>query len=232
MRLLLSRALLLSLSSMLLLLHPVSARAGGDEVAPDTFGKTDAEILALGQSAWFDYYTAPERGGDSTAGMAEAYELYATAAQRRNAALPDPHGLRPLGPLLDSFGEHALNVAYHMSGGGTMWIPMYAQADCDVEEVVYGLLGGSGQPAAAPATTGLVSRDLAALDRELRAERDDPDAALYFKYAEAQAELEQLRTVYRQLKARAARLSRADSDRVLGFCHNWATAGLEMGDGG
>jgi hypothetical protein len=229
MRQLLLSALLLSLGG--LLLGPAAAQAAGDEDAPDTFGKTDAEILALGQSAWFDFYTDPERGGDSTAGMAEAYEIYATAAQRRNAALPDPHGLRPLGQLLDSFGEHALNVAYHMSGGGTMWIPMYAQADCDVEEVVYSLLGGSGQPAAAPATTGLVSRDLQELDRALRAERDDPDAALYFKYAEAHAELEQLRTVYRQIKARAAQLSRADSDRVLQFCHNWAGAGLEMGEG-
>jgi hypothetical protein len=203
----------------------------GDDDQPDTFGKTDAEILAMGRSAWFDYYTAPERGGDSTAGMTQAYGLYADAAGRRNDALPQQHHAAELRKLLDDFGEQSIDLASNFTGGGTMWIPEYAAADCDVEDALYALLGGGAAPAPAT-TTGQVQRDFAKLEHAIRDEQANRDAAPYFKYGEARASLAALRADFKRIAALAATLDRAGSDQVLAFCHTWATTGLELGEEG
>jgi hypothetical protein len=192
-----------------------------------TYGKTNAEILAMGQQAWFEYYTDPARGGESTAGMADALGLFAAAARERNDALPQQPQVTALRTQLTDFGREALDLAYNMSGGGTIWIPMYSQMACDVEDVIYGLLGGK-VPRVAPATTGQVRRGLVRLAAAAQAEHADEDAAIYFHYDDALASLAALQAEFAGISALAAHFDRSGSDRILQFCLSWVDPGGDM----
>jgi hypothetical protein len=191
----------------------------------DTLGKTDAEILAMGMPDWYYWYTAQQ--GESTAAMSQAYSSYAAAARRRNAAMPQQADALELQRLLREFGEKSLDIAYNFSGGGTMWIPIYGQMACDVEDVTYMLLGGKLYDPEEPQMTGPVNRAVQQLDDLIEQTHGDPDAT-YFKYDEARTALKTVRADWQRIKALAAKLDREDSDRVLAFCHSWATA-IEIG---
>jgi hypothetical protein len=189
------------------------AQAQAEEI--DTYGRSDQDILDMGQDAWFHFYT--ERAGDSTMEMVNALQVYADAAKRRNEALPQaPFNVGELRRLLTEYASTAVGLSYNIAGGGTIWTLVDAGAVCDIEDVVYAILGGEVAPAA-PMTTGEVKRGFEFLRQQVEDLHADPDAA-YFQYEEGQADLLKLREQFTAISKLAAGLERANSDRVLGFC--------------
>jgi hypothetical protein len=116
-------AFLGSLLGLLLL----GAAAYAEEI--DTFGQSDEDILAMGQDAWFDYYTS--RTDESTMEMVNALEVYAAAAKRRNEALPQALNVGELRRLLMEYEQTATGLSYNIAGGGTIWTLVGAGAVCD-----------------------------------------------------------------------------------------------------
>jgi hypothetical protein len=204
----------------------LAAPAFADDVdGIDTLGKTEAQILAMDMPDWYYYFTA--QNGESTTAMSQAYSSYAAAARRRNATLPQTADATELHGLLSEFGEQSLDIAYNHAGGGTLWIPLYGQMACDVEDITYALLGGKQYDPEEPIMTGPITRAIGRLGDLIEQTHADPDAT-YFKHDEARAALKTLRRDWQRIKAITATLDRADSDRVLHFCLDWAKA-IEIG---
>jgi hypothetical protein len=182
----------------------------------DTYGQSDEDILAMGQSAWFEFYTS--RAGDSTMEMVNALEVYTAAAKRRNETLPQAHfNVGELRRLLGEYANTAVGLSYNIAGGGTIWTLVGAGASCDIEEVIFAILGGDAPPAE-PTTTGEVKRGMEYLGKQIEDLHADPDAT-YFHYVEGVADLAKLRTQFDAIAKLAAGLDRANSDRVLALCN-------------
>ncbi|MBS1705916.1 MAG: hypothetical protein JST40_08585 [Armatimonadetes bacterium] len=112
-----------------------------------TYGKSDAEILAMGEDHWYHFFT--ERAGESTASMSEAYQLFGGALQRRNDKLLAKQKkelrkkLETLKVHLRKFSSAVLEMGYGVTGGGTIWIPVSARAmDVVPEAHLYEILTG------------------------------------------------------------------------------------------
>lgn len=208
--------------------EPASADEEVPELSPDdTFGKSNAEILEMGQSAWFEFYT--DHAGWSTAATAMAGGLYTQAARERNDAMDPGYYSEALRQLMYDFGERALSIGPNTSGGGTIWITIWSGMPSDAEDVTYALRGGE-LPAAEARTTGDVEREITRLQQQLDKLKVDPDAS-YFDYEAAMDDMTALRADFRAITDLAAELPRADSDRVLGFCLNWLEAVTGYGEG-
>src|SRR6187549_2455934 len=109
--------LLLALAAMA---APLRAEEG-----PRKFGKSNAQILAMGFDKWMDFQGA--RAGMSTAGMSEGMSAYRDALRWRNdrlAAKASPalrKRVADLRPLLVDYTGDLMEVGSYMSGGGTIW---------------------------------------------------------------------------------------------------------------
>jgi hypothetical protein len=194
---------------------------------PSPHGKTDTEILAMGQPAWIEFYTNEVDG--SNAGLGRANTLYAGAMRRRNDARPQFEDAAELRDLLNAFGQISVDIASNAHGLGTFWGPRYCEMACDVEGVLYGLLGGE-MPPVEPAMTGLVERDLAWLAKQIKTAVTKPDTPLA-NYGLALSDLDAQRKAWRKIKRLAAKLDRTGSDRVLRFCDTWANSITLMNEG-
>jgi hypothetical protein len=189
----------------------------------DTHGKTDAGILAMGREDWVGYYTS--QVDDSTAGWSRALSTYASVLRRRNQALPQRSNAEDFRRLLTDFGYQSLGIAANCHGRGTFWAHVYGEMECDVEEVIYALLGGPAEPSP-PMMTSMVRDSIADLNSRIEFARSWPANGLA-DYDLAKADLRALRRDWQEIKRLAKNLSRADSDRVLTFCDCWATS-VEM----
>ncbi|MCC7479785.1 hypothetical protein IT575_15205 [bacterium] len=230
------RALLPALAALLLILGSLSAGparcpedAQPDEIsAEETYGKSPGEILAMGQGAWFEYYT--EHAGFSTVATAMASAIYADAARERNTGLAPGYYSEALRQLAYDFGERALSIGPALSGGGSIWISIGAAMPADAEDLTYALRGGVLPPAPAM-STGQVQRRIATLEAQINALAADPQSSAWFDPDSSLDELRALRADFRAICALAAELPRADSDRVLYFCDYWLSAVTEFGEG-
>ena len=106
----------------------------------DTFGRSNAQILAMGRKDWFVFYS--KRHGGTTAAMVAATGLYGDALAARNDRL----GARrdPLRTHLRAFADDAQAVGAALSGGGTIWTVTAAELYADMEEALYRVLTHSG----------------------------------------------------------------------------------------
>ncbi len=198
-----------------------------ETLAEETYGKSSADILAMGQVAWFEFYT--DHAGFSTMDMAMASALYTDAARERNAGLDPGYYSEALRQLLYDLGERALTIGPTLSRGGTIWITIGAGMPADAEDVVYALRGGEMPPVPAM-STGQVERRIDQLEAQIMSTAADPQNQDWFDPAGSLAELRALRADFRAVCALAAELPRADSDRVLAFCDNWIAAVTEYGE--
>jgi hypothetical protein len=206
--------------SLLILFLPILASP-----QEDTFGKSEAQILAMGQQKWNDFYQA--KAGPSTASMARMNEIFGDAAKHRNdrllkhAAAASRRSAVKLRKLLADYANHAVEIGENIVGGGTMWIPVYANIEADSELVLFGVLGGKAQNSP-PTTVSGVEKWVGQVGKAIAKTHADHDADAYFKYPAAKASLAGMRTDLTQIISVAKHLDRKNSDRILGFCINYA----------
>lgn len=117
-------------------------------------GLTAEQAVRLGRDTFVERYTAAH--GDSTAAMVGAQTAFGAALRAVNDAwlAKQPEAARDLAedlrPLLADFQELCFDAGVRMTGGGTIWNPVYAGTAADVEEAVAVALGRSapGKPVA------------------------------------------------------------------------------------
>lgn len=185
-----------------------------------TLGKTDAEILKMGRSAWYDYYVSKE--GDSTADSCNAEQAFGEVLKRRNDRLlqktPTKRALiHKVRTDLKAFQSAVYDVGYALSGGGTMWNVVYAGVLADTEETVGHLLGAR-DPKVKPRKTSEVKQALAALAAKVAREKASIEAMP--SGGGMKAARTGLATATRSLNrliSTAAKRPRTESDAIL-FC--------------
>lgn len=107
----------------------------------ETFGKSTHDIVKMGRSGWFDYYVE-KAGGETTMSMSFGEGIYGWALRVENnktlAKLPQEQQLsvKRLRDLMYDFRTHCVNLGRMNTGGGTMWNPVYAGIEAEVEELV------------------------------------------------------------------------------------------------
>lgn len=122
----------------------------------ETYGKSAAEIVRMGHDAWYAFFVG--KVGESTYGMSHAemywgYALYQVQTPQV-AKLKGTRGqaIRSLRAKMPEFRERCIDVGYALSGGGTLWHPVYSARLGESEEVVRDLMAGKwGTPPATQA---------------------------------------------------------------------------------
>lgn len=175
----------------------------------ETYGKTNAQILAMGRSGWIDFYTGRE-GGATTMAMAGAESLYGDALGWRN----DKFGKAKIGKLrvlLQATARDSCEVGTAVTGGGTMWNIIGASLMTDGEETLYSVLSGKG--------TGPkhVVSDMEKAFTRLKKDLQDSDSTPEMKKM-GRDSVVLLRKDLNRVIEEAARRPRRQSDALLEFC--------------
>ena len=103
----------------------VLMRPGAALAQEETFGKSEAQILAMGENKWDAFYMA--KAGQSTAAMVAMSSIYGAAMEHRNDQLakhaPKSVQLKitSFRRQLNNFAGAAIDIGYNLSGGGTLW---------------------------------------------------------------------------------------------------------------
>ena len=103
-------------------------------------GKSPEQIVAMGRSKWYKAYT--DKYGESTAAMCDAENTYGDALKNLNdralKRLPAPRRA-----FLESTRYHCQQIAlrghevgYALTGGGTIWHPIFSGIRANVEELI------------------------------------------------------------------------------------------------
>lgn len=188
----------------------------------ETYGKTNAQILAMGYDKWYDYYTS--KAGESTQGMAYAGYTYAEALRWRNKGLESklpPANRKAMARLrlaIDDFGTSVIQVQRALNGGGTMWFLNFAANAMDVEETMYGLISGKAKPVK-PMVVSMVTKELAALDATLKAAPADTWKFEFTKEDTAQR-MAKAKKSFDIVVNIAKTLKRTSSDLLLTYCRD------------
>ncbi|MFN7171294.1 MAG: hypothetical protein ACK4P3_00705 [Fimbriimonadaceae bacterium] len=188
--------------------------------AQRNLGFTDEQILAMGSTRWLDLFS--DRIGTSTADMIEAQESYTRALRNRNNRLlaKEPEArrqtLQDLQRHLPIYGSTSVLIQRFLAGGGTMYSIFAASAALRAEEVIYQLITGRGERASAR-TTSQITNWFPEIQHyigkaEYESEISRADAMTFAKENERTFDL---------IARQAAKLSRADSDRVLNYCYDF-----------
>lgn len=175
----------------------------------ETYGKTHAQILAMGRSKWNNFYTE-KSGGATTVSMSDAESLYANALGWRN----DRFGKAKIGrlrTLLDSVVVNASDVGSAVTGGGTMWTIIRSSLSADGEETLYMVL--SGKSSTPKHVVSDVEKSYTKLSRNLQ--NSESTAAVKKMGRDS---LKELRKDLDGIIAEAARRPRKASDALLDFC--------------
>jgi len=198
---------------------------GLDYSQADRYGKSEAQVLAMGQDGWDAYYES--RGGNSTAAMVQMNAIFGEAAEHRNQRLEARVSARlrreaeDLRKLLGDYGNAAANAGSELDGGGTMWAVVGAQIEPDTEAVLFALLGGK-MPKARPMVVSEVVKQLDGLAGQIASDAKDKSDNPTFDVVVAKQALAAMRRSFARICGTAKRLKRTDSDRVLGFCREYA----------
>lgn len=112
---------------------------------PDWLGRTAEGVVAMGRDRFFREFT--EKHGESTMAMAGAESAYGDAVhfvnERTLAGKPqERHFVERLRVETTAGRNAAIECARSLTGGGTMWVPVSAAVQTEVESMVYELLTG------------------------------------------------------------------------------------------
>ncbi len=199
----------------------------------DQLGMSDDQIIKLGKQRWYEKFVA--KNGESTAGMSEAHQIFARVLKRRNDRLAlkrsfaERKRMHDLRVKLRAFGEKMLAAGEGMSGGGTMWIPVYSSNAADAEEALYAVISNSGTMSKTKETD--VVDQLTALATKVDAKKADFDSLGNENYsyesikknlAGAQNEWNEVVAVSKELPAPAAA-------GVYAYCYDTIRTVREMG---
>lgn len=191
----------------------------------DTYGKSNAQILAMGHDAWYKFYTG--KAGDSTLGMAYAEKTYAEALGARNEALAakrkDRPSIRALHKALENFYIDAVEAGQIVTGGGTMWTPISNAYWVDMETTVYRTMV-PGKPAPHRVNSD-VTKEIALLRKAMAGSDVLPEDRK--RVAPTAAKLE---GDWKVVSAIASTLDRRRSDLALEFCRSTLKDARETGE--
>lgn len=193
---------------LMLILTAASTMAQAPSRA-DLQGKTPDQVVAMGRKKWFGYFTT--KVGDSTAAMSGAERLYGDCLKHSNdkAIVKLPKARRTLiGRLrvqLYRFDDEVVRLGEILTGGGTMWNPVYAGLQADCEEAVRVFIGKSK-----PRKTSVEPEEaIGFLDRYLDKVADDIrewGETEYRSVAKAKAKVALLRKTLSELEDTASKL--------------------------
>lgn len=175
----------------------------------DLQGKSPSQVVAMGREKWFEFFTS--KVGDSTAAMSGAESLYGACLKIANdkAIVKLPKEKRDqLGKLryqLNRFNDEAIRLGEILSGGGTMWNPVFAGILADNEEAVAVLIGRAKPRKAASTPEEAISF----LDRYL--DKVAPDIrewgeTEYRSVAKGKAKVAILKSTLKELEVTAAKI--------------------------
>lgn len=197
-----------ALLPLLLILSGAAAFAQAPSKA-DLQGKTPDQVVAMGREKWYGYFTS--KVGDSTAAMSGAERLYGDCLKLINDRIivKMPKAKRDLiGRLrvqLYRFDDEAVRLGEILTGGGTMWNPVYAGLQADCEEAVSVFIGRSK-----PRKIQVEPEEaISFLDRYLDKVADDIrewGETEYRSVAKAKAKVALLRKTLQELEETAAKL--------------------------
>lgn len=176
----------------------------------DSYGKSNAQILAMGRKRWYDFYTG--KAGESTAAMVGAVSLYGDALAQRNDRLGKGRAARLRKPLQD-VNNDVVAVGSAMTGGGTMWNIVTADLYTNAEETLHAVLTKSSR--APRRKVSDVERAYADLRASFKQVREGATPADTKRGYEA---LLDLRKHLDRVVAEAKRQPRRESDALLDFC--------------
>ncbi len=202
--------------------------------AAQNLGKTDAQIIAMGPQKWQDLFTS--KIGSSTADMCRANEIYGQAVTRRNDRLIQSQldgdfvqQVTKCRELLSTYGSTCIDLAYAITGGGTMWNPVYAGITGDSEMTLYGLLSDQAKRDKARVVSD-VDRLTKKLDVIFRDMRRRGSSASWVNLDDAEKSLSLLKSTFKKIVVIAAKMSRKDSDHLLSFCVKYAKIPIEQAE--
>ncbi|MGE3125965.1 MAG: hypothetical protein AB7F50_06930 [Fimbriimonadaceae bacterium] len=127
------------------------------QVERDWLGMTPTQVERMGRAKFVDEFST--KHGSSTMAMCDAEGSYGEAVRALNQAWVKKHApanrelMERIRPLVERFKLLSCEVGSAISGGGTMWNPVYASILGDVEELTAELYGrrplspGEGQAA-------------------------------------------------------------------------------------
>ena len=209
------------MKALLLLVAVVLSLMCSAQESYDTYGKTESQILAMTQQQWYDFYVA--HAGESTASSSNAYWIYGEVEKKRNdrmvASYPQKKKLvARLRSLLQNYGAEAISIGSAQTGGGTMWNPISSQMGSDLEQTIFGVLGG-GTDRNQKLVVSTVQKKLNAVKVKIDAMRGESG----FDYKMATSAFLDMKADFRKILSEAKSLDRHGSDSLLGFCLNWST---------
>jgi hypothetical protein len=186
-------------------------------------GHTDKQIAAMGEAKWVNYYT--DKVGGSTADMCDAEVVYGGAIFRLNQAAlkKKPEATRAavekLRKHMASYRMALIDVGRSLTGGGTMWNPIYASDQADIEESIAII---SGVRTAKPKPRRVSNVTTALKDITDLTEKSASDIESYKQSGASMTDVrDSLTTARKEFRTIAdilAKRPRRESDAILGFC--------------
>jgi hypothetical protein len=193
----------------------------------NTFGKTEKEIIAMGETAWHDFYV--KQTADSTADESNAYGIYATVMQKRNDQLiAQTHNKQAakIRKYLTDGGNDLTDLGSNISEGGTIWNIIDANMAADIEDAINGYLEKKPAPKEHYVVSD-VEKQFSVLAKKIEESHKDT-ADTMFHYADARKSLADARKNFKLTVEFASHCSRADSDRFLAIFVDFAKAAEGM----
>lgn len=190
----------------------------------DTFGKTEAQILTMGRAKWNEF-TSSQPGGSSTAGMCMTEAAFGLALRRSNdrfivkLAPARRKQIADLRQPMAKFNEACIMIGSTFSGGGTMWHPVHAGIQADVEEIVQAFVKRGSKPAPKRVASD-ISKELDKLSVVLKQNQSELDdfKGSGFGFEVGMKALREARAEFAKIVAIAKGMPRAESDRLLQYC--------------
>ncbi len=185
------------------------------------FGKTNAQILAMGRTKWYDFATRRD-GGESTAGMTGAIGSYGDALAWRNDRIKPKARVVRLRKVLQDTKNDAIAVGSAITGGGTLWNIVSVNLYADAEETLYAVLTKTGKAPARRVSD--VTKALGGLSAAFEASKKESGSK-----PEGDQYLVALRKDVAAVAAEAKKLPRRASDAMLDFAKQAIEAGKSGG---
>jgi hypothetical protein len=206
---------------------------GQSSFAPPTrtelMGMSPDQVIRMGREKWGEFHG--KKSGWSTAAMVDAETLWGRARRAMNE-----RELRRLSPakrkaaeefrgLMTEFHASASQVGYIMSGGGTLWHPIFASGPSEAEEVIARILRGR-RPGRAPNP----SRDIQLLGEALNKSKGDIAAMASSggTFEDAQKNLAKLRPLLAKMESTAPKFVPGSSTHATVFASKTVQMVLSM----
>jgi hypothetical protein len=187
-----------------------------------TYGKTGAQIAAMGEDAWNTFYL--NKAGDSTPSEEDSYTVYDGVMTVINDDLAKTKGkkaaLAQIRQELPDFGVDCIEIGSDITQGGTMWNVCSHQVIADAEAVGYKYL--KHKAGSKHYLVSDVEKQFTVLAQTIESSHTAADTKENFNYKDAKETLAKARQDFNKVVAFAAHLNRNDSDLLLGFCLSWA----------